>query len=75
MSPSEQPKRRKKRKHKLPERIDKFLADSSQESMPMDLYAREIRYYLSKYHPRLIIDKDELYPNRNCWKCTLRKQS
>ena len=65
---------REKRKQRVPGIIDNFLADQTQDSIPLDLYPREIRRFSLKY-PNLIIIKEERYENMDIWKCTLRKKS
>ena len=64
---------REKRKTRVPGIIDKFLANPEQDSMPLDLYPREIKRYSYKY-PKLIIVQEEKYENMDIWKCTLRKK-
>ena len=64
---------REKRKTRVPGIIDNFLADPEQDSIPLDLYTREIKRYSYRY-PNLIIVKEEKYENMDIWQCILRKK-
>ena len=64
---------REKRKTRVPGIIDNFMANPEQDSIPLDLYPREIKRYSYRY-PNLIIVKEEKYENMDIWKCTLCKK-
>ena len=60
------------RKDKNEEKLDAFIADTSQETMPLRLYSREIKY-IPQLYPNLTVEKGNRFQDTDLWECVIRK--
>lgn len=64
---------RVRRRHQHPGKINEFLEDTSQESIMLPLYAREIRH-LEYQFPQITITKGDVINQSDLWRCTIRRK-